>query len=491
MENEKEEITKKASGSIKWTTLSCIFSKLIAPLTNMILSRFLAPSIFGIIASISIITAFADILSEGGFARYILQHDFDSESEKKSASKTAATSSLAISLLVFLLIWIFKDPFADLVNASGFGILLVVTAAQIPLFGFSSVLTSLLQRNFHFKSLAFIKMICLVIQDAIAIVLALLHQGLWAVPIGSLCGAILQLVLLLIISKEKMLLGFSFLDFKKMFVFSGLFLTESLITWLNSSIDVFFIGSFFSLSEAGIYKNSFTTTIGLVSVFSAIYRPVLISLLAKMQDDPERFSKTLVNYQKLFAFLYIPLGVGMFCFRDTLALVFFGQGWGGAELVVGYLGGLLCLTAGSTDFLMTAFTAKGKPLYSIIADLCYTVSILCVCFLFGHSGFSTYVIARSFCVLVPGIVAVVFSIKVLNFKPKYLLINLIEPILLSFGMFGLGEGLKKYSSGFWASLCFIVLCAAFYFWQLFIFNKENFFSLLSMFISSRKRKKDS
>ena len=76
MENEKEEIAKKANGSIKWTTLSGFFSKLIAPLTNMILSRFLAPSIFGIIASVSIITAFADILSEGGFARYILQHGY-------------------------------------------------------------------------------------------------------------------------------------------------------------------------------------------------------------------------------------------------------------------------------------------------------------------------------------------------------------------------------------------------------------------------------
>jgi len=181
----------------------------------------------------------------------------------------------------------------------------------------------------------------------------------------------------------------------------------------------------------------------------------------------------------------------MFCFRDTLALVFFGQGWGGAELVVGYLGGLLCLTAGSTDFLMTAFTAKGKPLYSIIADLCYTASILLVCFLFGHSGFSTYVIARSFCVLVPATVAVLFSIKILNFKPKYLLINLLEPALLSFSMLGLAEGLKRYSSSLLASLFFIILCAAFYFCQLFILNKDSFFSLLSMFVPSRKRTKDS
>jgi O-antigen/teichoic acid export membrane protein len=146
----QDENIKKTNTSFKWTTIAEASAKIIAPLMNMVLARLLSPDAFGIVASITVIVSFAELLSEGGFARYIVQHQFADGNSQKKAKETAFTCSLFVSLAILLIVVLCRDPFASAVNAEGYGFLLSIAAIQIPLYGLSSIQVAIAQRNFSF-----------------------------------------------------------------------------------------------------------------------------------------------------------------------------------------------------------------------------------------------------------------------------------------------------------------------------------------------------
>ena len=58
--------------SVKWSSLTEIATKLITPITAMILARLLTPSEFGVIATVNMTISFADVFTDAGFQKYII-----------------------------------------------------------------------------------------------------------------------------------------------------------------------------------------------------------------------------------------------------------------------------------------------------------------------------------------------------------------------------------------------------------------------------------
>ena len=98
----------KANRSFKWTALAEISAKFIVPLMNMILARLISPAVFGIIASLTVITGFATTLADSGFSRYVQQHQFKDDVDRKKAIKTSLMSSLVFGVSIFLIIVLLK-----------------------------------------------------------------------------------------------------------------------------------------------------------------------------------------------------------------------------------------------------------------------------------------------------------------------------------------------------------------------------------------------
>jgi hypothetical protein len=73
--------SKKVVNATKWSLVTEIFAKLISPFTNMILARLLVPEAFGAVATITMIITFADVFTDAGFQKYIVQHEFKDEED--------------------------------------------------------------------------------------------------------------------------------------------------------------------------------------------------------------------------------------------------------------------------------------------------------------------------------------------------------------------------------------------------------------------------
>ena len=78
-----ESLNNKIVNATKWSALTEMLAKLVAPVSSMVLARLLTPEAFGVVATLNMVIAFAEIFTDAGFQRYLIQHEFADEEEKK------------------------------------------------------------------------------------------------------------------------------------------------------------------------------------------------------------------------------------------------------------------------------------------------------------------------------------------------------------------------------------------------------------------------
>jgi len=471
----------KANRSFKWTTLSEAFIKVASPIMNIVLAHFLAPSIFGIVASLNIIVSFGEMISEAGFSRYIVQKEENDEDFKNDVG-TANVATIAVSLLTFILIAIFNAPFATFVGAEGYGVFLIIASIQLPLYGFSSIEIALERRFFRFKRLSAVRIVASLSQITLSVLLAVFGKGIESVIFGSICSAAIQAVMLTLFERKNLTFRFNRASFKRMWVYSSLYFAETFLTWLNGSIDTFFLNSFFDKNLTGIFKNAFSTERGIMMLVTAIYSSILISLLSRMQNNKDDFAKTLSIYQRVISFIVIPMGAGIFIYRDFFQSVFFGDGWEGAGLVMGAFALSDAIRFSIGDFVMSGITAKGKPQYNVFINVVSTIWIIVSFFGFARFGFTTFVIVRASYVFLHIALCLAFCQKILSIKPWRFLLNVLPATFVSIMMCALAIAQQSLKNSAAFNAIGIALCIIFYFFLCYIFYKDDIKNLFSIIL---------
>lgn len=67
----------QVKSATKWSALTEIASKLISPISTIVLARLLTPDAFGVLVTATMVISFAEIFTDAGFQKYLIQHNFD------------------------------------------------------------------------------------------------------------------------------------------------------------------------------------------------------------------------------------------------------------------------------------------------------------------------------------------------------------------------------------------------------------------------------
>ena len=244
----------KIVAAAKWSVITEVLAKLITPLTNIILAHMLAPTAFGILATIMMVISFAEMLADAGFQKFLVQHEFESTQDKQEATDVGFIANLVFSLVLWGAIIIGRDELAVLVGNDGLGIPLAVMGAMIPLSAFSSVQMALYRRDFNFKFLLNIRLITILTPILISIPMALMGYDYWSLIAGILVAQLFTALALLKSRRNQIHLFFSGRVFMKMFSYSAWSLAEAFSIWLTAWVDTFIISRFLDAYYLGIYK---------------------------------------------------------------------------------------------------------------------------------------------------------------------------------------------------------------------------------------------
>ena len=239
----QQELSKKIGKAAKWSSTTEIMAKLISPLVNMVLARLLCPEELGVVATITMIISFAEVFTDAGFQKYLIQHEFDSGEALDRSTDVAFWTNLSFSALVCVIIFVFRHDIAALVGNPDLGNAISIASISILLVAFSSIQMARYKRDFDFKTLFFVRIGTSLIPVVVTIPLAVWLRNFWALLIGTLVANLFNAVVLTAKSKWKPRLYYNFRLFKEMFSFSAWTLLESIAIWLTSYID--------NLSSAG------------------------------------------------------------------------------------------------------------------------------------------------------------------------------------------------------------------------------------------------
>ena len=167
------ELNKKVINATMWSSFTEISSKLIAPITTMVLARLLTPEVFGVVATVTMIISFTQLFSDAGFQRYLIQYEFENDDDKYKTTNVAFLSNLVISLLLWAVIIFFRESLAKVVGNPGLGNVIAIACVSIPIAAFSSIQMALYKRSFDFKTLFYTRIIGVLIPLLITIPLAI------------------------------------------------------------------------------------------------------------------------------------------------------------------------------------------------------------------------------------------------------------------------------------------------------------------------------
>ena len=486
VQNTNSSNVSKANRSFRWTAAAELLSKIIVPVMNMVLARFIAPSIFGIVAILNVVIVLCTTLAESGFGRYVQQHQFNDEAERIKSNKTSLTSSVVFGLILFAIIAIWRFPIAKLIGAEGYENYLLIIGISIPFHSITSVESAILIREFRFKESCVVRVSTVLIVAAFEIIVAILGYGLISLTIGPLISSVVTAILLFLFLKNKRIIGFSFKHFRQSFVTNAFFILESLCVWAASALDVLLLKNAFNETIVGVYKLAFTTEQGIVAIIGSVFSPVLISLLSKIPSDDPSFKGILSKYQKAFAFLSFPMGVGMFVFRDGITNILMGEGWDGATLVFGYFAIADAFKIAISNFISTLMISKGKPQGSILSQLFYLGAIALCCSFADKLGFETFVICRTICIFILVFAYTCFCKLFTGICPLLFYKNILRPLLASVLMGILCYCIAKYSSGIVITIIGVVLGLAFYLILMISLFKEDFNNFFDIIFDGKK-----
>lgn len=465
------EFTSRVISATKWSVVTEILAKLVSPVSTMILARLLAPEAFGVLVTSTMVISFAEIFTDAGFQKYLVQHEFADDSEKFKTTTTAFWSNLVLSLLIWLIIIAFSEPIAALVGNPGKGNVIAISCVCIPLAAFSSIQLALYKRDFDFKTLFSVRLIGVLIPIFITIPLAYITRSYWALIIGMIALNFSNAVLLTLRSKWKPTLSFSWGRLKSMLSFSLWSIMESVSIWLTNYVDVFIVGTLLSQHYLGIYKTSITVVGQIMAVITSSTTPVLYSSLSRLQNDRDEYNAFFLKFQKIISYVIFPLGVGIYLFRDLITDIILGNQWTEAAGFIGLWALISTIVIVLSYYTSEICRSKGLPSISFASQILHLMFLIPVLYFTSTKGFEALYHARALIRLQAVAVDLIIIYLLTKISPLKILAN-ISSSLISVAFMYLVYRMLPLNTNIGMSVIYIILCGLAYVSALLLFPSD-------------------
>lgn len=386
------DISKKVGNAAKWSIFTEIIVKLISPVTSMILARVLSPEAFGVVATVTMIVSFTDIFTDAGFQKYLVQHQFSNKNDEDLSICTAFWTNFGSSVILWFLIFIFSGQLSEMVGNPGMGHVICIGALILPVTSFSSIQTALYRKSLNYKTISYTRITVKLVPLIVTVPLALLGLSYWALIIGNIAGELCNAFLLTMMSNWKPKFRYSITKLKQMFQFCFWTLLGTISSWFVTNIGVFVVGRLFNEHYLGIYKTSTTMVAQITSIISGATISVLFAALSQLQNDEAQYRKMYTDFLKGIGLLVVPLGAGIFLYRDVVRGILLGGQWTEADLLVGLWGFILAESVIFNDMSGVIILSKGKPDLLFVSNSIQAICMIPALYIASQYGFKAFVL---------------------------------------------------------------------------------------------------
>jgi PST family polysaccharide transporter len=291
--------------------------------TIAILARLLSPSDFGIVAMMTVITGFFDIIASAGLTPAVVQAPTISDQQRSNLFWFNVGFGLVLGALCLaagpMLAAFYGDPRLVWI-APAFSIIFVLN-------GLSVQQVAVLERQLRYVTVTRVELTGQAANTAVAILLAMAGAGYWALIGGLIAQSTTQMWAFWSATRWLPALPRRGAPIGQLLRFGATVTLNSMIVFLAYNIEKLLIGRFWGPSALGIYGRAYQLiNIPTASINSAI-SGLALSSLSRLRHEPERQRRYFLKGYSLLMSLTMPTTIFCALFGADIILVMLGPQW--------------------------------------------------------------------------------------------------------------------------------------------------------------------
>lgn len=313
-----------------WSALDSFGNQAIGLIISLILAKLLGPKVYGLIAMLAIFMAIANVFVNSGFGAALIRKTDRNQSDYA----TTFYFSLIVSITCYALLFSAAPYIAQFYNQPELTYLTRVIALIIVINTFAVIPRVMLTINVNFKAQAKCNIFSLIISGLLALSLAYLNYGVWALVAQQISSALINTLMLNIVSPWKPKTSFCKKAFNELFGFGSKLLISDLISTLYSNAYIVIIGKQYSATQLGLFNNADILSKTPATTITGVIQKVTYPMLSAIQHDNKKLDATYLLTLKFAAFVIFPVMFGVCIVAKPLIAVLLGPQWqGSAELM--------------------------------------------------------------------------------------------------------------------------------------------------------------
>lgn len=321
--SQNDNLRSRTVSSLIWKLFEQSASSVVSLIVQIVMARLLAPDEFGMLAIMLVFVNVGNVIVQSGLNTAIIQGPDVTERDYS----TVFWMSLVVSVVLYLAVWIASPAIADYYSMTsivwplrGLVLILIINA-------FNSIQEAIVARSLEFNKTARATVTASVTSGAIGIIAALLGAGLWALVIQQLLFQLAKSIVLAFQISWKPRLVFEPGRAVVLFRFSWKLLVSGLIEQGYQSLSDLVIGKVFDSTSLGYVSQGKKYPQALGLMLDGAIQPVMLSAVARVQDDGEKVKRLARRALKTSTFLIAP-AMTLFAFvAESVVLLLLGERW--------------------------------------------------------------------------------------------------------------------------------------------------------------------
>ena len=344
------DLGTQAKLSVLWNTGFNLFRDILQFLVMLILVRMISPSSYGEFALVSSVMTFIHVFSFNTFIQHVLQVRDDSEVNYQRHFTFGFILQTAMfiitNMIAFLLTWF--DFYA--VIATYLHVLSIVFFLEL----FSELYRMQLQRDLDWKHMRILHGIGLILGSILAIGIAYLGGGVYALIIPGFISNIPFIYELVVIKKWKPNWEWNYSDHKETISFSYKRILSGIAVNSKPMLENSLISSTLSFAQLGFYNRAIGLATILVQKFALQLTSSIYPVLTKVEPFTQQFKRISGLILTFTLWFIAPLAFLLVMMSENFVVILYGEKW---LKVIPYLG---------PAAIIMALTALKHVVYSLM-----------------------------------------------------------------------------------------------------------------------------
>ena len=313
----------KVTSNMIWRLMERFGAQGISFIISIVLARILDPSVYGIIALVTVFTEILNVFVDSGLGNALIQ--------KKDADNldfsTVFHFNMILSICLYIIMFILAPYIASFYQINELTLIIRVMSLSLIISGIKNIQIAYISRNMQFKKFFFATIGGTIVSAVVGITLAYKGYGVWALIIQNLCNSTIDTTILWITVQWHPRFQFNWQRLKSLLNFGWKLLASQLLDTGFKELRQLIIGKMYSKEDLAFYNKADLLPYLLTTNINSSIDSVIFPIMSSSQDNPTEVKAITKRTIKIGTYIIMPIMVGFAVCAEPLIRLILTDKW--------------------------------------------------------------------------------------------------------------------------------------------------------------------